>query len=360
MGRTGLIILRAGRVIAAASLLCSFAEPAAARHYYSWERRPQKTHTIRARVRRWQTATSAQVRSWMFTPSSWWTNGASNISIGSTNDFKVMDAPLYLFSLEAQPVRGLSFSFETGDNKFSGGNYFEHDWLHAPDYTLTLLNSVVWNNPQHRDYAKKQMETSGSARQYSGAAYVNIYKTDGLAQDGFYEMAHSLDIFLGYTYYETRVKLFNGNKILSTDFFLPTAPVGPMTGLDSRSRMAWYGWTGGFREQARLGKDFSAEARFAFGPTMKYRGETYWNLDTSLANPGIRSAATGHLAEFDISVSWKFWKKFELDGGWMVSAYNAASGSETYYYANGTTGKGSLNRVKATRKGLYFGLSWKY
>lgn len=341
-------------------LCCAQAAPAAARHYYSWEQRPQKDYWIVARVRRWQAATSAQVRSSMVTPASWWSPPDGGIYIGSTYDFKKMDAPLYLFSLEAQPVRGLSFGFETGDNKFKNGGYYEHDWLHAPDRTVYLLNGVTWTNPQHRDYAKKEMETRGSARQYSAAAYVNIYKTDGYGQDGFYELAHSLDVFLGYSWYETRVKLFNGNKIMSTDFFLPTAPVGPMTGLDSRARMAWYGWTGGFRERADLGKGFTAEARFAFGPTMKYRGSNYWNLEASLANPGVRSAATGTLSEFDVSASYKFWKNFEVNGGWMVSAYNAASGTETRYYTDGTTSQGALNRVKATRKGLTFGFSWKY
>lgn len=353
-------IISGARFAAAALLLLAFSAPARARHYYSWERKPEKTFLVKARVRRWQAATSAQVRSWMYTPSSWWSPPLEHVSIGNTNDFKVMDAPLYLFSAEIQPVRGLSFGFETGDNKFSQGKYFEHDWLHATDTTLYLLNGVTWDSPQHRDYAKKRMETSGTARQYSAAAYVNIYKTDGLAQDGEFELAHSLDLLLGYSYYETKVKLFNGYKIMSTDFFLPTPPVGPMTGLNSRARMAWYGWTGGFREQASLGKDFSAEARFAFGPTMKYRGENFWNLDTALANPGVRSAATGFLAEFEISASYKFWKQFQLDAGWMSAAYSAASGRETYYYTDGSTWEGKLDRVKATSKGLFFGLSWKY
>lgn len=341
-------------------LCCASVAPAAARRYYSWEQRPQKDYWVIARVRRWQAATSAQVRSSAETPASWWSPPATGIFTGSTYDFRRLDAPLYLFSLETQPVRGLSFGFETGDNKFKDGRYFEHDWLHAPNRTVYLLNGVTWTDPQHRDYAKKQMETSGSARQYSAAAYLNIYRTDGYGQDGFCELAHSLDVFLGYSYYETRVRLFNGYKTLSTDFFLPTDPVGPMTGLDSSARMAWYGWTGGFRERADLGRGFTAEARFSFGPTMKFRGRNYWNLDSTLANPGVRNAATGTLAEFDISGSYKFWKNFELNGGWMLSSCNASSGSETRYYADGTTGQAALSRVKATRKGFTFGISWKY
>lgn len=357
MRRLILLPLTLALLAASLPLLPSQAE---ARRYYSWERKPKKEFWARARVRRWQTATSAQIRSWMFTPSSWWSPPDDKISIGSTNDFKEMDAPLYLFSAEVQPVRGLSFGFETGDNRFSRGKYFEHDWLHAPHRTVFLLNGVTWDNPSHRDYAKKRMETSGTARQYAGAAYLTIYRNDGLGQDGFWEMAHTLDIFVGYSFYETKARLFNGYKIMSTDFFLPTAPVGPMDGLNSRYRMAWYGWTGGFRERADLGKDFTAEARFAFGPTMKYRGEAFWNLESSLARPGVRNAATGHLAEFDITVSYKFWKNFRLDGGYMAASYGAGSGTETVYYANGTKIEGKLDKIKATRRGLHFGFSWQY
>jgi hypothetical protein len=271
-----------------------------------------------------------------------------------------MDAPLYLFSAEVQPLRGLFLEFETGDNKFSNGQYFENDWLHAPGYSITLPDAVVWNNPQYRDFARKVMEAQGSARQYSAAMYVNIYKTDGLAQDEEYELAHSLDAFVGYSWYETKVRLFNGHKILPTDFLSPGAPVGPMAGLNSRSRMAWYGWRAGFREQAYLGRNFTAEGKLGFGPTMKYRGENFWNLDTSLANPGIRTGATGHLVEGSFTVAYKFWNDFTLEGGWMAWAYNAASGRETHYYADGSTWEGKLTRVKATRKGLFFGLTWQY
>ena len=344
----------------AAFFLCFLIPPAGARQYYSWEKKPEKAFFIRTKIRRWQTATSAQTRSSMLTPASWWVPPTDNISMGNTGDFKVMDAALYLFSAEVQPVKGFSLEFETGDNGFSGGKYFEHDWLHATNQTLYLSNNVTWESPQHRDFSKKRTVTSGTARQYSAAAYLNIYKADGLAQDGEYELAHSLDFFIGYSWYETKARLFNGSQILSTDFFLPVPPVGPLAGLDSRSRMAWYGWRGGFREKARLGNNFSAEGKLAFGPTMKYRGQAYFNLDPGLKNPGLRNSATGQLVEFSISASYKFWKRFEAECGWMAWAYTSSSGRETYYYTDGSTWEGKLNRVKATRKGVFLGLTWKY
>jgi hypothetical protein len=344
----------------AAVFLFALTPPASARHYYSWEKKPPKTFFLKTKVRRWQTATSAQTRSTMLTPSSWWSPPTDAISMGGTGDFKKMDAALYLFSAEVQPVRGLSLEFETGDNRFSDGKYFGHSWLHSNNTIIYFYNGAVWENPQHRDYDKTSAETSGTARQYSVAAYLNIYKNDGQAQDEELEVAHSLDIFAGYSWYETKVRLFNGYQVMSTGVFGPPPAEGPVSGLDSRTRMLWYGWRAGFREQANLGKNFFAEAKLAFGPTMKYRGQTYWNLDTTMANPGVRNSATGQLVEFTLSASYKFWKQFEFEGGWMSWLYTSPSGKETYYYADGTTGEGKLNRVKATRKGAFFGVSWKY
>ncbi|OGS03654.1 MAG: hypothetical protein A3I76_05320 [Elusimicrobia bacterium RIFCSPLOWO2_02_FULL_61_11] len=344
----------------AAALFCAPPAPASARYYYSWEKKPPKSFFIKTRVRRWQTRTSGQVRASIVTPADLWSPPTDNISMGNTNDFKVMDAPLYLLSAEVQPVRGFSLEFETGDNKFSGGKYFEHDWLHATNKTLYLYSGAVWESPQHRDYAKSRAETGGTARQYSLSAYLNVYKTDPLAQDEEYEVAHSLDFFAGYSWYGTKVRLFNGYTIMSTDVFLPTPPVGPTVGLNSRATMIWSGWRAGFREQATLGKNFFAEGKLAFGPLMKYKGSNYWNLDTALQNPGIRSSATGTLVEFSLSASYRFWKYFEFEGGWMAWSYKAASGKQTYYYTDGSTWEGKLNKVSATRKGAFFGLSWKY
>ncbi|MDO8804153.1 MAG: hypothetical protein Q7R35_06970, partial [Elusimicrobiota bacterium] len=103
----------------AAAFLCALAQPARARHYYSWEKKPQKSFFIKTKIRRWQSSASAQTRSSVIIPSSWITSiptAVKDVSIGGTTDFKAMDAPLYLFSAELQPVRGLSFEFETGDN----------------------------------------------------------------------------------------------------------------------------------------------------------------------------------------------------------------------------------------------------
>jgi len=133
-----------------------------------------------------------------------------------------------------------------------------------------------------------------------------------------------------------------------------------MVGLNSDSRSTWYGWRVGFREQARLSDAFSAEGKFAFGPRLRFTGEDFLNLRTDLSDPGVRRSAYGLLLEMSASASWKFWKQFELEGGYLIWKYTAASGEETYYYTDGTTWDGNLSKVLATRKGFFLSLNWKY
>lgn len=340
--------------LALASLL---AEPAAA---YYHEAPAETQFLIKTRVRYWFAATSAQTRAAAVTPASWWTPTSDNIYIGRTDDFKRLDTSFPLFSAEVQPTEGLSVEFETGDNRYSSGQYMQHEWLQATNQTLYLYNGVVWNSPQHRDYAASRARLNGSARQYSGNLYLRIYKSRLRHIEDDYELNHTVDLFVGYSWYENRAHIFDGYQSLHTDFFLPTPPTGPIAGLDSSSRMTWYGWRAGFREQARISDTFSAEGKASLGPRLKFTGADFLNLRSDLADPGLRRSAHGLLLELSASASWKFWKQFELEGGYLLWKYSAASGEETYYYADGTTWEGKLNKVLATRKGLFLGLTWKY
>ena len=320
----------------------------------------EKPFLIKTRVRYWFATSSALTRDTIITPAYWWSPPADDITIGRTDDYKRMDASFPLFSAEVQPVEGCSAEFEVGDNSFNNGTFFQHNWLHATNKTVYLYNGVVWDSPEHRDYAVSRARATGTARQYSVNIYLRIYKSRQPLHLDEYELNHSVDLFAGYSWYENKIRLFDGYKTLSTDFFLPTPPAGPMTGLDSSAKMVWSGWRAGFREQARITDAFSAEGKIALGPTMSYKGRNFWNLETELADPGVRQSATGLLLEYSVSANWRFWKQFELEGGYLTWFYSAGSGTETYYYTDGTSWKGKLNRVKAAREGMFVSLAWKF
>ena len=320
----------------------------------------EKPFVLKTKVRYWFAATSGQVRASQLTPAYWWSPPDANIAIGRTDDFKRMETSFPLFSAELQPASGLSVEFETGDSRYTGGHFMQHQWLDAKERILYLYNGVIWYSPDHRDYASRQARIDGRARQYSGNIYLRVYKSRLKHIDDDYELNHSVDLFVGYSWYENKMHLANGYKSLSTDFFLPTPPAGPLTGLDSTSRMTWAGWRAGFREQVRISENFSAEGKASFGPRLRFTGEDYWNLETSLANPGIKRSAYGMGLELSGSASWRFWKQFELEGGYLVWKYSSASGRETIYYSDGTTWQGKLNKILSTRKGFFLALSWKF
>ncbi len=331
--------------------------PAAA---YYIEKPDAKPFFLKTRVRYWFAATSGQVRASQYTPWYWWTPPASDITMGRTDDFKRMQTSFPLFSAEVQPVSGLSVEFEVGDNRYENGQFLQHEWLHSSNRILYLYDGVVWDRPQHRDYASSRARVDGSARQYSANLYLRVYKSRLTRSNDDFGLNHAVDLFVGYSWYENRMRIYNGYKSLSTDFFVPTPPVGPLIGLNSTSRMTWYGWRAGFRDQVRFSETFSAEGKASFGPKLHFIGEDFWNLETYLADPGIKRRSYGLVLELEGSVSWKFWKQFELEAGYLIWKYSAASGTEIFRYADGTTWEGKLSKVLATRKGFFTGLSWKF
>lgn len=350
--RKAVILAAQFALITAASL------PACA--YYDYYDPPADTSfLLKTRVRYWFASSSALTRAYIITPASWWTPPTDNIRRGWTNKYKPMDASFPLFSAEIQPIKGFSAGFEVGDNSFKG-KFKQDEWLHANNRILYLLNNVTWDSPQHRDYAMGRAELSGRARQYTTEAYLRIYRSKRSRTDDGFELNHTADLFVGYTWYEVKTHISDWYTELSTNFFLPTYPVGPVAGMDSTSRMRVYGWRGGFRDQVRLSDKFYTEGKFGFGPWTKFNGEDHWNLRTDLEDPGIRRKATGILLDFSACLAWKFWKGFELEGGYQVWVYTSSSGKERYYYTDGDTEEYDLDRVKVGRKGFFFTLSWKY
>lgn len=332
--------------------------PAAA---YYIEKPGEKPFILKTRVRYWFSSSASQVRASQLTPDYWWSPPDANIAIGRTDDFKRMDTSFPLYSAEFQPISGLSAEFETGDSRYTNGDFMQHQWLNAKNRVITFYyDGTVWYSPDHRDYAASKTKIDGRARQYTGNLYLRVYKSRLTRMDDEYALNHTVDLFAAYSWYENRMHFSKGYKSLSTQFFLPTPPVGPLTGLDSTSRMTWSGWRAGFRDQIRFSENFSAEGKASFGPRLRYTGEDFWNLETSLANPGVKRSGYGMGLELEGSASWKFWKQFQLEGGYQVWKYSATSGRETYYYADGTSWQGKLNNVLSSRKGFFLALSWKF
>ena len=328
--------------------------------YYDSALQEKPFKIIKTKIRRWQTSGSALFQISFLTPSSWWIPPADNILAGSTLNYKKMNTALNLFSVEVSILKGFSVEFEYGDNKFSKGKCFDHDWLHAPDNILYLLNGVVWTQPSHKDFSESVSEIEGTTKLSSINMYFNIYKNS--LKESMYEhhIRHTVDLYLGYGWHEEKIRMFNGYQTISTDVFLPTPPAGPFSGLNSTYKMNWRGMRAGFREQSQFSEVLSMNGKFAIGPFMVYNGEGYWNLRSDFANPSFVHSSKGVLFELSANLEWNFWKAISCNIGYMSWLYSAKSGVDRTFFSDGTQAKTKLEKVKTTHRGWLFALSWKY
>ncbi|HBA60558.1 MAG TPA: hypothetical protein DCZ92_07025 [Elusimicrobia bacterium] len=352
--------LKRKAVFLAAQLALLAAASLPARAYYGFrDPHVDTSYFVKARVRYWFTSSSALTRAYYLMPASDWSPPTSDIQMGWTNEYKPMDASFPLVSLELQPIKGLSAGFEVGDNSFTG-KFRQDEWLHANNRVLYLLNGVTWYSPQHRSYAMGRGRLTGRARQYAADAYLRVYKSKRTRTDDDFQLNHAADIFAGYSWYETSTRIDDWYAVYSTDFFVPTHPVGRVAGMDSVSRLRVYGWRGGFRDQIRISEKLYAESKLGFAPRAKFTGQDHWNLRSDLKDPSLRRKANGKLFDFSVCLSWKFWKQFELEGGYQVWSFTSTLGKEIYYYTDGSTAEYKMDKIKIFRKGAFLSLSWKY
>ena len=328
--------------------------------YYDDTSQEKPFKIIKTKIRRWYTSGSALFQISFLTPSSWWIPPADNILSGSTLDYQKMNTVLNLFSAEVSILKGFSVEFEYGDNKFSNGKCFDHDWIHAPHNILYLLNDAVWVQPNYRDFSESVSEIDGTTKLSSINMYFRIYKNSLKKSMYEYNIRHTVDLYLGYGWHEEKIRMFNGYQTLSPNVFLPTPPVGPFLGLNSTYKMNWRGLRIGFREQSQFSKVLSMNGKFAIGPFMIYNGEGYWNLRSDFANPGFIHSSKGVLFELSADLEWNFWKEFQCNIGYMSQFYSAKSGVDRTFFSDGTQVETKLEKVKTTHKGLLLSLSWKY
>ena len=326
-----------------------------ARAYYKAPLPEESFGIIKVTVKRWYSTGSGLFRtSFLMSPD-------ADILEGSTLDFRKMDAALNLLSVEVQPLKGFSIEGEYGDNRFSGGTGFDHDWLHAPHYIICFDNGVTWTEPSHRDFSLSRSKLAGTTKLSSVNAYLRVYTSSRrklLTPDS--DPEHNVDFYAGYGWYEDDIRISDGNQLLAADLVILTPPEGPFPGLNSTYRMRWRGARVGLRERTRLSKIFTMEGKFGFSPFMAYSGEGYWNLRDDFANPSFVHFAKGSVAEFSASMEWIPLKRLQVFAGYMGVFYNAKDGVDRTFFSDGTQSEITLENAKSSRKGWFFSLSLKY
>ena len=349
------------RFAALAFLGAALALPAGA--YYDPPLPKKPSASVKVKIKRWYSGGSGLFMTSFPTPASMWIPPDAEILAGSTLDFRKMNTVLNVLSLEAQPVKNFSVEAEYGDNRFSGGNALDHDWLHAPGHSIVFNEDVTWTEPDHKDFSLSRSDLSGSTRLCAVNVYARVYSSS--KRELFKRSAdpeHNLDLYAGYGWYQDNIRISNGYQLLASDFVpgVTTPPVGPFSGLDSIYKMSWSGFRAGFRERSRLSRTFAAEAKFAISPFITYEGVGYWNLRPDLASPAFKHSAKGSVTEFSISAEWVPLRRLLVNAGYMGMFYKANGGVDRTFAADGTQADADLESVKTTRTGWFFSLAFKY
>lgn len=326
-----------------------------ARAYYEAPLPEESFGIIKVTVKRWYSTGSGLFKtSFLMFPD-------EDILAGSTLDFRELDAALNLLSVEVRLPGGFSIEGEYGDNRFSGGTGFDHDWLHAPHYIIYFDDEVTWTEPRHQDFSLSRSNLAGTTKLYSVNSYLRVYTSSRrklLTRDS--DPEHNLDFYAGYGRYEDDIGISDGNQLLATDLVILTPPVGPFSGLNSTYRMRWRGARAGLRERTMLSKIFTMEAKFGFSPFIVYEGEGYWNLRGDLANPSFIHFAKGSVAEFSAAMEWTPLKRLQVFAGYMGVFYAAKDGVARTFASDGRQSEITLENAKTSRKGWFFSLSLKY
>lgn len=279
----------------------------------------------------------------------------SEVAGGSTLKFNDSSHLMTLLSAEVRALNWLSFDFEYGYGGFSGGTSDDHDWIHAPRYNITLLPSgYFYPMPNHADFSLSRSALSGSASFKAFNAFVKIYADDG-------DVPSRLDASLGYAWYDERFRMRDGVQLFS-DGVLQTQPLGPFSGLDSRFNFHWEGAMIGLREEIVLPARFSAVGRLGYAPSMEYTGEGYWNLRPDLRQgaPNFVHRAGGHAVNFELGLGYSPWPSVTAECGYMWHQFTSGRGTDTTYFADGSSGEVELERAGSERKGVYLGVSLRY
>lgn len=285
----------------------------------------------------------------------------SEIAEGSTLEFRDDNNLMYVASVEARLHRRFSFDCEFAKNSFIGGESLDHDWIHAPNYNVTVLPSGnVYRQPDHVDDSLSRSALSGDTFYLATHAYFRVWmpgKDAVWREDRVY---HFLDLFAGYSWYEDKFRMRNGVQLIANPDFIG-APLGPFNGHDSTYEFRWRGPRLGLREEVLLPWNLHASGRFAYSPSAEFRGEGVWNLRTDLRkDPSFRDSAVGSGLDAVVSLAFSPLRMASVELGYHWMRFTAHRGTARTFFSSGAVGEIELEEVVSERDGIFASLAFKF
>jgi len=172
----------------------------------------------------------------------------------------------------------------------------------------------------------------------------------------------------GYTHYEDKLRLTNGVQTVSIPFEgLIFPPPGPFSMLNSTFDFYWDAIKIGVLPQFDITDKLSVKGLFALYPFVSYRGEGYWNLRTAgpnafrMQSPNyIQKSTSGYGLDALLGLTYAIGERLDLTAGYRYFYLYDKDGTDTTYFANGTTATSNLDWATITRQGAMIEVLFKF
>jgi hypothetical protein len=180
-----------------------------------------------------------------------------------------------------------------------------------------------------------------------------------------------MGVVFGFTQYEDKLRITNGVQTASVIFdgtaFPPVGPFPSSLVLNSTFNFFWEAIKVGILPQFDVTDRLSISGMFAVYPFVKYQGEGYWNLRTSgpsafrAESPNfIQKSTSGHGYEALLGLTYAIQEQVELTAGYRYFYLTADDGTDTTYFADGSSATTNLDWATVTRQGASLELLFKF
>ncbi len=241
--------------------------------------------------------------------------------------------------------------------------------------SLALINlsfgKIIGGHVQDSDYATddRNDEWSRSVNDANEGLTVDLSGAFGPIFELKRVKGVSLTPLVGYAFNMQALTMTNGEQIISdaqlrADYFgdsagIPPA-VGAIPGLDSSYTSYWYGpWLG-------VNVDYQVNQKFKMTVGVEYHWIEYfaqadWNLRSDFDHPvSFENEATG------TGLVWNLKGEYLLNEKWSwllsgnIQGWEAESGTDRTYFADGTVGRSRLNQVNWDTCALTTGVQYRF
>ena len=265
--------------------------------------------------------------------------------IESRLDYKKIDSPLFIATAGGNVAPRFAFDVVYGYGSITGGRGTDTD-------------RFLPSSGGGLEFSQSTNSLDGETRLWG----INFYYNTRQFGD---KQAGPWGFVIGYLYYGDSLRMTNAVQTVSVPFdgltFPPVGPFPPTQVLDSTYEFYWNLMKVGVVHQSGPAKGFSYSGALSVYPYVDYQGEAYWNLragtnasDFRLQSPNfIQKSKKGYGCEASLGLAYELSDNAKLSAGYRYMYLYADNGTDTVYFADGTSASSTLDWVTVTRHGAY-------